>query len=89
VLAAAARAGYASIATSRPGLNRRVRPQALARLVVRAGDAPERVLRLARGDGPTVAQAIITVGALDAAKWLLGNRRYGAARALWRRLLDY
>jgi peptidoglycan/xylan/chitin deacetylase (PgdA/CDA1 family) len=82
VAAAAVAAGYASVATSRPGLNRRIDPRGLERFVVGARDDAARVLKLARGDVPTVAAEVVTTAALAAPKRLLGNRRYEQVRGV-------
>jgi peptidoglycan/xylan/chitin deacetylase (PgdA/CDA1 family) len=82
VLAAAREAGYTSVATSIPGLNRRLEPGCLERLAVRASDDIVHVGRLATGHLPTVYRQAAATGALAAAKRLLGNRRYEQVRAL-------
>jgi peptidoglycan/xylan/chitin deacetylase (PgdA/CDA1 family) len=87
VLAAARAAGYTSVATSVPGLNRPLRAAELERLTVQAGDDFVRVGRLATGHLPTIAREVAVVGALDLAKRALGNRRYEQVRGLALRVL--
>jgi peptidoglycan/xylan/chitin deacetylase (PgdA/CDA1 family) len=85
VTAAARAAGYVSVATSAPGLNRRLTPLGLQRLIVQQADRPARVAALARGHLPTLLPEVAQVAALGAAKRLLGNARYEGLRA---RVLD-
>jgi peptidoglycan/xylan/chitin deacetylase (PgdA/CDA1 family) len=87
VLAAARAAGYTSVATSLPGVNRRLDPGRLERLSVQASDDLVRVGRLATGHLPTVVGEAAMGGALDLAKRFLGNQRYEQVRALALRLL--
>jgi peptidoglycan/xylan/chitin deacetylase (PgdA/CDA1 family) len=87
VLAAARAAGYTTVATSVPGLNRRLRVDQLERLTVQAGDDFVRVGHLATGHLPTVAGEVAVVGALDLAKRVLGNQRYEQVRGLALRVL--
>ncbi|HEY3354437.1 MAG TPA: polysaccharide deacetylase family protein [Polyangia bacterium] len=81
VTAAARAAGYVSVATSRPGLNRRVDPDGLERFAIRAGDDAARVLRLARGELRAITRELAAARALELGKRLLGNRRYEQARS--------
>jgi peptidoglycan/xylan/chitin deacetylase (PgdA/CDA1 family) len=87
VLAAAREAGYTTVATSVPGLNRHLRPEHLERLVVQSSDDFVHVGRLATGHLPTVAREVVTTGALDLAKRVLGNTRYEQVRSLALRVL--
>jgi peptidoglycan/xylan/chitin deacetylase (PgdA/CDA1 family) len=87
VLAAAREAGYTTVATSVPGLNRHLRPEQLERLVVQAGDDFVRVGHLATGHLTTVVGEVAVVGALDLAKRVLGNQRYERVRGLALRVL--
>jgi peptidoglycan/xylan/chitin deacetylase (PgdA/CDA1 family) len=87
VFAAAHAAGYTSIATSLPGVNRHLDPGRLERLMVQSGDDFQRVGRLATGHRPTVYAEVARAGALDAAKRLLGNQRYEQVRGLALRVL--
>jgi hypothetical protein len=50
--------------------------------VVRRGDGPARVARLARGDLVLVGREVVSTGALDVAKRALGNQRYEVVRGL-------
>ena len=87
VFRAARAAGYTSVATSAPGLNRSLDPGALERLMVQSGDDFVRVGRLATGHLPTIAGEVAVHGALDLAKRVLGNRRYEQVRGLALRVL--
>ena len=87
VFRAARAAGYTSVATSVPGLNRSLDPGCLERLTVQAGDDFVRVGRLATGHLPTVYAEVAVVGALDLAKRVLGNQRYEQVRGLALRVL--
>ncbi|MBI5480658.1 MAG: polysaccharide deacetylase family protein [Deltaproteobacteria bacterium] len=87
VLAAARAAGYTTVATSVPGLNRHLRADQLERLAVQAGDDFVRVGRLATGHLPTVAGEVAVVGALDLAQRVLGNQRYERVRGYALRVL--
>jgi peptidoglycan/xylan/chitin deacetylase (PgdA/CDA1 family) len=87
VLTAAREAGYTTVATSVPGLNRHLHPDYLERLTVQAGDDFVRVGHLATGHLPTVAGEVTVVGALDLAKRVLGNQRYERLRGLALRVL--
>jgi len=87
VFRAARAAGYTSIATSVPGVNRGLDPCALERLTVQAGDDFVRVGRLATGHLQTVYGEVAMAGALDLAKRVLGNQRYEQVRSYALRLL--
>jgi peptidoglycan/xylan/chitin deacetylase (PgdA/CDA1 family) len=84
---AACVAGYTSIATSLPGLNRRLDPLALERLAVRSDDTALRVARLATGYPPTLFVEMLAAAALDLGKKVLGNKRYEQARRAALRLV--
>lgn len=81
VSAAARRAGYASIATSRVGMNgRRADPFELKRVAVVRGMPADKVAAFARGDRLAYARDAAVSGALGLAKKALGNQRYEKLR---------
>jgi len=88
VAAAARRAGYASLATSRVGLNPSGTDRfALRRVAVVDDLGLRRFAALARGDTRAYARDQLVGGVLDTAKKVLGNRRYEAWRGLALKLL--
>lgn len=87
VVAAARRAGYRSVATSRVGRNGRVDAFDLTRVAVTSGLPEARFEALLAGDLRAYAPAMARERALALVKLALGTRRYDALRGAARRAL--